>query len=88
MNAKHYIFMEYFIVARGMMFETILELLKQKVQEGVEVRFIYDDVGSLTTVSYRFEKKLEQAGIQCVVFNPFVPMLSVAMNHRDHRKFV
>ena len=86
MNAKHYIFMEYFIVARGMMFETILELLKQKVQEGVEVRFIYDDVGSLTTVSYRFEKKLEQAGIQCVVFNPFVPMLSVAMNHRDHRK--
>ena len=50
MNAKHYIFMEYFIVARGMMFETILELLKQKVQEGVEVRFIYDDVGSLTTV--------------------------------------
>ncbi|MFR6100042.1 MAG: PLDc N-terminal domain-containing protein [Longibaculum sp.] len=86
MNAKHYIFMEYFIVARGMMFETILELLKQKVQEGVEVRFIYDDVGSLTTVPYRFEKKLEQAGIQCVVFNPFVPMLSVAMNHRDHRK--
>ncbi|MBS5112089.1 MAG: cardiolipin synthase [Coprobacillus cateniformis] len=86
MNAKHYIFMEYFIVARGMMFETILELLKQKVQEGVEVRFIYDDVGSLTTVPYRFEKKLEQVGIQCVVFNPFVPMLSVAMNHRDHRK--
>ncbi len=85
-NAKHYIFMEYFIVAKGMMFETILNLLKQKVKEGVEVRFIYDDVGSLTTVPYHFEKQLEECGISCVVFNPFIPMLSVAMNHRDHRK--
>lgn len=84
--AKHYIFMEYFIVSRGMMFETILKLLKQKVDEGVEVRFIYDDVGSLTTVPYRFEKMLAEYGIQCVVFNPFVPLVSVAMNHRDHRK--
>lgn len=85
-NAKHYIFMEYFIVSEGMMFETILKLLKQKVKEGVEVRFIYDDVGSLTTVPYHFEKQLKQSGIKCVVFNPFVPFLSIAMNHRDHRK--
>ncbi|MEG0366849.1 MAG: cardiolipin synthase [Coprobacillus sp.] len=85
-NAKHYIFMEYFIVSEGMMFETIIRLLKQKVQEGVEVRFIYDDVGSLTTVPYRFENELEEAGIQCVVFNPFIPIISIAMNHRDHRK--
>ena len=85
-NAKHFIFMEYFIVAEGLMFETILKLLKQKVKEGIEVRFIYDDVGSLTTVPYHFEKQLEEYGIQCVVFNPFVPIVSVAMNHRDHRK--
>lgn len=85
-NAKHYIFIEYFIVAEGFMFETILTLLKQKVEEGVEIRFIYDDVGSLTTVPYHFEKQLTQMGIKCVVFNPFIPMLSVAMNHRDHRK--
>lgn len=85
-NAKHYIFMEYFIVARGLMFETILKLLKEKVDEGVLVRFIYDDVGSLTTVPYRFEKKLQEYGIDCVVFNPFIPIVSIAMNHRDHRK--
>ena len=85
-NAKHFIFMEYFIVAEGLMFETILKLLKQKVKEGIEVRFIYDDVVSLTTVPYHFEKQLEEYGIQCVVFNPFVPIVSVAMNHRDHRK--
>ena len=85
-NAKHYIFIEYFIVSEGFMFDTILSILRQKVKEGVEVRFIYDDVGSLTTVPYHFEKKLEQWGIQCVVFNPFVPVLSMALNHRDHRK--
>lgn len=85
-KAKHFVFMEYFIVAKGMMFETILKLLKKKVQEGVEVRFIYDDVGSLTTIPYHFEKQLEECGIKCVVFNPFVPLVSVAMNHRDHRK--
>lgn len=85
-SAKHYIFIEYFIVSEGFMFDTILNILRQKVKEGVEVRFIYDDVGSLTTVPYHFEKKLEQWGIQCVVFNPFVPVLSMALNHRDHRK--
>ncbi len=85
-HAKHYIFMEYFIVSEGFMFDTILNILRKKVQEGVEVRFIYDDVGSLTTVPYHFEKQLEQWGIQCVVFNPFVPILSMALNHRDHRK--
>lgn len=85
-NAKHYIFIEYFIVSKGFMFETILDILKEKVKEGVEVRFIYDDVGSLTTVPYHFEKRLEEWGIQCVVFNPFVPILSMALNHRDHRK--
>lgn len=85
-HAQKYIFIEYFIVSEGFMLETILEILRQKVKEGVEVRFIYDDVGSLTTVPYHFEKKLEQWGIQCVVFNPFIPVLSIALNHRDHRK--
>ena len=84
-NAKHYIFMEYFIVSQGIMFDTILDILEEKVKEGVEVRFIYDDVGSLTTVPYHFEKKLQKKGIQCLVFNPFVPVLSIALNHRDHR---
>lgn len=85
-QAKKYIFMEYFIVSEGFMFQQILNILQKKVQEGVEVRLIYDDVGSLTTLPYHFEKKLEKMGIQCVVFNPFIPLVSIAMNHRDHRK--
>ena len=62
-NAKHFIFMEYFIVAKGMMFETIIEILSQKVKEGVDVRFIYDDFGSVSTIPFRFKQKMEDLGI-------------------------
>lgn len=85
-QAKHFIFMEYFIVEEGQMFNQVLEILKQKVQEGVEVRFMYDDVGSLTMLPHKYYQKLRSFGIQCITFNPFIPILTVAMNHRDHRK--
>lgn len=85
-NAKHFIFMEYFIVAKGMMFETIIEILSQKVKEGVDVRFIYDDFGSVSTIPFRFKQKMEDLGIKTVAFNRFIPLFSVSQNHRDHRK--
>lgn len=85
-HAKHFIFMEYFIVAKGMMFDAIMEVLEQKVKEGVDVRFIYDDFGSVTTIPFGFKKKLNKMGIKCVAFNRFVPLFSVSQNHRDHRK--
>ena len=43
-KAEHFIFMEYFIVEEGYMWETILDILKEKAAEGVEVRFMYDGV--------------------------------------------
>ncbi|MFV0393353.1 MAG: cardiolipin synthase [Coprobacillaceae bacterium] len=85
-SAKHFIFMEYFIVEEGEMFNQILYILKQKVKEGVEVRFMYDDVGSLTMLPHKYYMTLEEYGIKCITFNPFIPILSVAINHRDHRK--
>lgn len=85
-EAKHFIFMEYFIVEEGQMFNQILDILKQKVSEGVEVRFMYDDVGSLTMLPHKYYVTLERQGIQCLAFNPFIPILSAAVNHRDHRK--
>lgn len=85
-QAKYFIFMEYFIVADGIMFSQILEVLKQKVQEGVEVRFMYDDMGCLTLLPPKYYKQLQEYGIQCIAFNRFVPILSFVMNNRDHRK--
>ena len=85
-KAKEFIFMEFFILAPGYMLDTILDLLEQKVKEGVEVRFLYDDLGSVFTTEKNFYKEIQKRGIQCVKFNPLKPILSVVMNNRDHRK--
>ena len=87
-EAKHFIFMEYFIVAKGYMWDTILEILKAKVKEGVEVRFMYDGTCCLALLPYHYPKELESYGIQCHMFAPIKPVLSTRQNNRDHRKIV
>ena len=62
-KAKHFIFMEYFIVEEGEMFDAILEVLKEKAAEGVDVRFIYDDFGSVTVLPYKYYQRMESYGI-------------------------
>ncbi|MGL4761842.1 MAG: cardiolipin synthase [Sarcina sp.] len=85
-KAKKYIFLEYFIIEEGYMWDKILEVLELKVKEGIEVRVLYDDIGSLRTLPYKYEETLRGKGIKCIVFNPFLPLLSLRMNNRDHRK--
>ena len=85
-KAKHFIFMEYFIVEEDSMWNEILEVLKEKASEGVEVRFMYDDMGCVNLLPYEYYKKLDRFGIQSVAFNPVIPFFSLVMNHRDHRK--
>ncbi len=85
-KAKRFIFMEYFIVEETYMWDGILQILKQKVAEGVEVRFMYDDMGCVALLPYKYYKKLEEYGIKSVAFNPVIPFFSLVMNHRDHRK--
>lgn len=85
-SAEHFIFLEYFIIHEGYMFQTIVDILEQKVKDGVEVRLIYDDVGCVSTLPPQYYKKLQAKGIKCAAFNPFRPVISVVMNNRDHRK--
>ena len=87
-RAKHYIFLEYFIISEGLMWNRVFEILKEKAKEGLDVRLIYDDVGCLGTLSPHFRRELERSKIACIVFNPFRPVLSLAVNNRDHRKIV
>ncbi len=87
-KAKHYIFLEYFIIQDGVMWSGILEILKEKVAEGLDVRILYDDVGSLFKLPASFYKEMEALGIKCIQFSPFIPFLSIAMNNRDHRKIM
>ncbi|PWM47080.1 MAG: cardiolipin synthase [Clostridiales bacterium] len=85
-KAERFIFLEYFIIEPGKMWNSILEILERKVKQGVEVRVIFDDLGCIKTLPYRYEKKLHKIGIKCVVFNKFLPILSSKLNNRDHRK--
>lgn len=85
-EAKEFIFMEYFIIGEGKFWSSIFDVLKAKAQKGVEVRVMYDDVGCINTLPSDFKSKLKSAGIKCVSFNPFVPVLSIVANNRDHRK--
>jgi cardiolipin synthase len=85
-KAQHFIFMEYFIVEDGLMWGSILKILEEKAKAGLDVRFIYDDLGSVSLLPAGYDRQLEAKGIKCMAFNPFIPILSLAMNNRDHRK--
>ena len=85
-QAEHFIFMEYFIVQNGSSFRELEEILTRKAGEGVQIRLLYDDFGSIAKIGKEFSKRLTAKGIQCVPFNPAQPVLNLFMNHRDHRK--
>lgn len=85
-KAENFIFLEYFIIDEGIMWNSILDILIKKVKQGVDVRIIYDDLGCMTTLPYGYDKKLARAGIKCCVFNRMIPVLSPRLNNRDHRK--
>ena len=85
-KAEHFIFMEFFIVGEGKMWGSIREILEEKAKAGVDVRFMYDDLGSVSLLPGGYDRQLEAAGIKSIAFNPFVPFWSLVMNNRDHRK--
>ena len=85
-RAEEFIFMEYFIVEDGSAFRELREILERKVAEGVQVRLLYDDIGSVGYVNMRFARSLNEKGIRCLIFNPARPTVNLFMNNRDHRK--
>ena len=87
-KAEKSIFLEFFIVSHGCMWNGIEKILRRKAAQGVDVRLIYDDFGSLLGLPADFIVRMERAHIRCIPFNPVVPLLSLVMNHRDHRKIV
>ena len=87
-KAQEFIFMEYFIIDDGEMWREIVKILLEKAKAGVEVRLLYDGMGSQFTLPFRYKKKLTDQGVKCLVFNPFRPMLSTIQNNRDHRKIL
>ncbi len=85
-KAEKYIYMEYFIVEEGVMTEKVLDVLERKVKAGVDVRFMYDDIGSLMTLPKNYVEILRRRGIRAAVFSRFIPVFTSIQNNRDHRK--
>ena len=85
-KAERYIYLEYFIIQDGYFWGTILEILKEKVKNGVDVRLIYDDVGSVQAVPFGYNLEIEKFGIKTLVFNPYRPAPRTILHNRDHKK--
>lgn len=85
-NAEKFIFMEYFILARGEMWNKIYAILKKKAAAGVEVRIIFDDFGSIARQNKNFIKRLRNDGIKVIAFNRVRASIDLFLNNRDHRK--
>lgn len=86
--AKHFIFLEYFIIDEGVMWATVLEILARKVMEGVEVRVMYDGSCEFSTLPHNYPERLAKLGIKCKMFSPLSVMMSTHYNYRDHRKIL
>lgn len=85
-KAEKFIFMEYFIINKGKMWQGILDILIEKAKQGVDVRVLYDDMGSISMLPSDYPKTLEKQGIKCIQFNKLAPFAGIIMNNRDHRK--
>ena len=87
-RAERFVFLEYFIIEEGKMWDSIHELLRRKVKDGVEVRVLYDDIGCMKTLPAKYNKRLNSEGIRCLRFSPVTPRITSSHNNRDHRKIL
>ena len=87
-SAKKFIFLEFYIIDPGVMWNRILEILVDKVQQGVEVKLLYDDIGCMATLPGDYTKRLRKMGIDAHKYNKVIPRMTVAYNNRDHRKIL
>lgn len=88
-KAEKFIFLEFFIINQsGTVWPEILDVLKKKAKDGVEVRLLYDGMGCVTTLPKNYFLTMESYGIKCREFSPIQPLLSTHQNNRDHRKIL
>jgi cardiolipin synthase len=86
LSAEKFILIEFFIVDLGQMWDDILDILRTKISAGVEVKLMYDGMGSQMILPSGYDRKLRLYGLECRVFNPLRPLVSTIQNNRDHRK--
>lgn len=87
-KAKRFIFLEFFIIEEGLFWNSILEILKQKASEGVEVKVVYDDIGCMATLPGNYYKQLKKYNIDAVLFSKLKGQADGEFNNRSHRKIL
>ncbi len=86
-SAKKFVFMEYFIVSDGKVWSDILEELTKKAKEGVEIKLLFDDFGTLRINTHAFREDIKNRGIHMCIFNPIHrDMARMSFNYRNHKK--
>lgn len=85
-SAEHFIFMEYFIIEEGHFWNSILDILKEKAAQGVEVKVVYDDIGCMMTLPGDYFRTLQSFGIDATPFSALKGNADSEFNNRSHRK--
>ncbi len=85
-KAEKFIFIEYFIINKGVVWNEVVEILKEKSMTGKDVCIIYDGLGTVNNFSESYFRELSEYGIKSVAVNPFYPDLNTLFQCRDHRK--
>lgn len=87
-KAEKFVFIEFFIIAEGKFWNSIMDILERKAKQGLDIRIIYDDFGSLMRLPTGYQYILAKKGIKCIQFNPIQLFFSGTLNNRDHRKIL
>ncbi len=87
-RAEKFVFIEFFIIADGVLLNRITDILEEKAKHGVDVRIIYDDMGSHSVLSRKMKNRILKSGIKLTAFNRLYPFFNVGLNYRDHRKII
>ncbi len=87
-NAEKFIFLEYFIIEEGIFWNSILEILKDKARNGVEIKVVYDDIGCMKTLPGDYSKILASYGIEATPFSRLRGNADNEFNNRSHRKIL
>ncbi len=85
-GARQFIYLEYFIVDEGLMWDRVREILVRKAQAGLDVRLMYDGTCEFSTLPHDYPRQMRTLGIRCKMFAPATPFVSTHYNYRDHRK--
>ncbi len=87
-KARKSVYLEFFIISRGAVFERLTEALNSAARNGAEIKIIYDGIGSAFRIGKKQIKRLEKLGAEVKIFHRLTPFPRARLNFRDHRKII